>query len=207
MPTPLQRRRAETPSADSSRKRTSEVVLAEETAAGPSLGAVLAGLLRHPHRYLIQRWNWKSALLSSLVRGGIFFAVNLAAGWEAATAAFVTELVYRAATAGFYGALTQEFSRAQPAWQGTLAAMVLLPLVQHSLELAVHWARGTQMLYESLLASVAFTTLSTSFHCFVMRRGLLCVGEESRPLYVDLAQMPRALALFVAAPFQFLRRR
>lgn len=171
------------------------------TPDGPSLAEVVAGVLRHPYRRLIRGWNWKSALLSSLVRGGIFFAVNLAAGWDAAAAAFLTELVFRATTAGFYGAATQQLSRAQPAWQGTLGAVVLLPAFQHTLEAAAHWFRGTELLAASIAASVGFTALSTTFHCFVMRRGLLCVGEGSRPLRQDLAAMPKAVALFVASPF------
>ena len=174
--------------------------------SGASLGQILFGLIRHPYQRLIRRWNWKSALLSSLVRGAIFFAVNLTVGWEAATAAFLTEFVFRATTAGFYGALTQQFSRAQPAWQGMVGAVILLPVFQHSLEFAAHWARGTEALAASILASIGFTALSTSFHCFVMRRGLLCVGEGSQPLHRDLAKMPYAVALFVASPFVALWR-
>lgn len=36
---------------------------------GPSIGCVLRSLCRHPVRYF-RRWNWKSAVLSSLVRSG-----------------------------------------------------------------------------------------------------------------------------------------
>lgn len=176
------------------------------TGAGPSLREVVRGLVRHPYDRLIRGWNWKSALLSSLVRGAIFFAVNLAASLEAAVAAFLTELVFRAVTAGFYGAATQQLSRARPAWQGTLGAMILLPAFQHTLEAAAHWYRGTELLVASIAASVGFTALSTAFHCFVMRRGLLCVGEGSRPLHQDLLAMPRALALFVASPFVWVWR-
>ncbi len=39
-----------------------------------TLGAALAELVR--------RWNWKTALLSTLVRGSIFFSVNLTASWD-----------------------------------------------------------------------------------------------------------------------------
>ena len=66
---------------------------------GPSLAGVMLDVLRHPYQRLVRGWNWKSALLSSVVRGAIFFGVNLAAGWSAAGAAFLTEFVFRATTA------------------------------------------------------------------------------------------------------------
>ena len=176
------------------------------SAAGPCLLEVLRSFVVHPRATLLRRWNWKSAVMSSLVRASLFFFVNLTAGAEAAVAAFLTELVYRAMTSGFYGAITQGFSRVQPAWQATLGACVVLPLANHSLELLAHWLRGTERLWESIFASICFTALSTAFHVFVMRRGLLTVGEGSQSLWRDLAQMPRSVALFVAAPFVWVYR-
>jgi hypothetical protein len=177
-----------------------------QSPASPTLGAVLARFLRDPRRSLLARWNWKSAVTSSLVRGAIFFAVNLTAGWNAAWAAFLTELIYRAATSGFYGAITQAFSEVRPRRHGMLGAMVLLPFANHSVEFLAHWAGGTEKLGESIFASVCFTALSTAFHVFVMRRGLLTVGDGSQGLLADLRQMPRAVALFVAAPFLLVWR-
>lgn len=171
---------------------------------GPTLGEVLAELVRDPVNQLVRRWNWKSAVTSSLVRAAIFFFVNLTAGTDAAVAAFITEFVFRACTAGFYGCLTQHLTRAQPHWQGLLAALVLLPFFNHSLEFLAHWWSGTEKLGASIAASVAFTGISTAFHLFVMRRGLLVTGEGSQSLARDMAGMPRAFALFVAAPFVWL---
>ena len=162
----------------------------------PSLVRVLATLARHPLEQLVLRWNWKSAVLSSLFRSSLFFAANISAGPEAARAAFLTELAYRGVTAGFYGALTQAFRDARPAWAGMVAAMVLLPAVSHLLEFVVHWVRGTPNLTESLAWSVAFTALSTSFNLFAMRRGALTVGGDSGPLLRDLHRMPALLCAF-----------
>ena len=47
-------------------------------ADGPSLWDVLCSIVRDPIDQLIRRWNWKSAVTSSLVRAAIFFFVNLA---------------------------------------------------------------------------------------------------------------------------------
>ena len=65
-------------------------------------------------------------MLSSLFRAAIFFFTNLAAGWHAAVGALLAELALRAATSGFYGAVTEAFSEARPVWAAMAAAMVVL---------------------------------------------------------------------------------
>lgn len=171
-----------------------------------TLSAALLSVARQPVQRLLRRWNWKSAVMSSIARGLVFFAANLSAGPTAAAAAFSTELVLRMATSGFYGALTQSFRNVEPAWHGMAAAMILLPLVAHSLELGVHWWRGTAELATSMLASVAFTILSTAFNVFAMRRGALIVGGGSQSLSRDLQRIPRLTVEFVAAAVAVLRR-
>jgi len=164
----------------------------------PTVGAVFEGFLHHPVRNLVHRWNWKSAVLSSSFRAGIFFFTNLVAGWHAAVGALLAELALRAATSGFYGAVTESFSEARPVWAGMTAAMVVLPLFTHSLEFLVHWLRGTPKLGLSITASIIFTALSTSFNVYAMRYGVLTVGRKSKSLGEDLG---RILPLF----WQFLQ--
>lgn len=168
-------------------------------AVAPTVGAVFEGLLRHPVRDLIHRWNWKSAVLSSLLRAGIFFFTNLVAGWHAAVGALLAELALRAATSGFYGAVTEAFSEARPAWAAMTAAMVVLPLVNHSLEFLVHWLRGTPKLGLSITASVIFTACSTSFNVYVMQHGVLTVGGKSKSLREDLSRLLPLLRQFILA--------
>jgi hypothetical protein len=175
------------------------------TAPGPTVAAVIAGLVRHPGR-LLQQWNWKSAVVSALLRASIFFTVNLSSGRDAAKAAFVTEVCFRLATAGFYGGITSAFRLVEPEWKGMLAAILILPVVSHSLELLVHTLRGTPELAASILASVAFTVLSTSFNVFAMRRGALITGAGSEPLYRDLMRMPALCVAFVRLPLGALAR-
>jgi hypothetical protein len=173
---------------------------------GVSVGQVLLRFVREPGKYLLARWNWKSALLSALFRAGIFFFANLAAGLPAAMAAMSTELIFRGITSGFYGALTEGFSDAEPAWAAGLAAMVVLPLTGHSMELAVHWLRGTRNLAPSLTASVVFTALSTLFNLYAMKRGALIVGAGCESLVEDLQRMPRLVRDFILlAPRWMLR--
>ena len=144
-------------------------------------------------------WNYKTAILSALVRAAIFFAANAKAGADAATAAMITEFCFRLATSGFYGAITQRFRSVEPPLLGLLGAILLLPAVAHSLEFVVHTLRGTPELAASMIASVGFTMLSTAFNLFAMRRGALIVGEGTRTLVDDLRAMPRLVVLFVAA--------
>ena len=160
---------------------------------------VLAGIVAEPH-VLLQRWNWKSAVVSALIRATIFFTANLPGGTKAAVAAFSTEIVLRLATSGFYGGLTQELGRIEPEWKAMLAATVALPVLSHGLELAVHAMRGTPALLVSAGASAVFTVLSTSFNVFAMRRGALTTGDGSQPLHHDLRRMPALIAEFVAVP-------
>jgi hypothetical protein len=59
-------------------------------------------------------WNYKSAVTCAAIRGALFFAANVSAGWEAATGAFFAEFALRACMSGFYGALTQRIGRIEP---------------------------------------------------------------------------------------------
>jgi hypothetical protein len=158
-------------------------------------------LATHPYQLLIARWNWKSALFSSVLRALVFLCANLAAGWRAATGAMLAEFLYRALSAGFYGAITQALGEAEPAWAAGLAAMIALPLVSHSIELTVHVLRGTPKIVTSVIASVCFTAVSTLFNLYAMRRGALIVGHGSGSVADDLKRVPRLIAGFLAAGF------
>ncbi len=149
--------------------------------------------VREPRKYLLARWNWKSAVLSSWFRAALFFFVNLTAGLPAAMAAMSTELIFRGITSGFYGALTEGFRDAEPPWAGAVSVVVLLPVANHTLEFIVHWLRGTRNLVPSITASVVFTALSTLFNLYAMRRGALIVGTGRQSLWEDLLRMPRML--------------
>jgi len=162
-----------------------------------TVGRVLLRLLADPYSVLIKRWNWKSAVLSSLFRAAIFFFVNLCAGWPAALAAMNTELVFRSISSGFYGALTESFREAEPPWAATLAVALILPFANHSLEFLIHWMRGTRKLVPSIIASLSFTALSSVFNFYAMRRGALVVGEGRRSLVHDLRVMPALVLDFL----------
>jgi len=173
---------------------------------GVTVGGALLRLLRHPNEYLIKKWNWKSAILSTILRSMLFFFTNLIAGLPAALAAMTTEWVYRGVTAGFYGAITQALSDVEPPWAGALAVLVLLPIANHSVEFLVHWLRGTNRLYTSIGASVTLTALSSLFNYYAMRRGSFVVGQGRRALLHDLGQLPRLVVEFCLLPIRWVRR-
>ncbi|HEX4808601.1 MAG TPA: hypothetical protein VH325_06720 [Bryobacteraceae bacterium] len=136
----------------------------------------------------------------------IFFLCNLAAGWRAATGAMLAEFAYRGITAGFYGALTQLFRGVEPEWAATLSVIFLLPLISHSVEIAVHALRGTARLFTSIAASVIFTMISPAFNQYAMRRGVLIVGEGSGSMSSDLRRILPMIGSFLACGLVALHR-
>jgi hypothetical protein len=167
---------------------------------------VLRWMAFHPWEALGRRWNYKAAILSSTLRASLFAATNLSAGGDAASSAMITEFCFRFATSGFYGAMTQAFRRVASARTGTVVALMVVPLIAHSLEFVVHWGRGTVVLGPSIAVSILFTGLSTTFNLFAMRHGALIVGRGRQSLWSDLAAMPRLLALFVTTAARSVAR-
>ncbi len=173
--------------------------LGKSNSDSQTVGEALLGLFRHPIENMIRRWNWKSAVLSALTRGALFFFINLKAGFSAAVGAMSIEAMFYIAVAGFYGAICERFRRTRPAWLATLTMMVLLPAINHSLEFIAHWIGGTKKLTTSIIASICFSMLSAVFNLFAMRRGAFIVGEERQTLLDDFRQLPRIIFDFLAA--------
>lgn len=160
------------------------------------VGEALFELLTSPVR-LVKGWNWKSALLSALIRGAIFFVANLGGGVAAAAGALIIESSFYVVTAGFYGAILQSFRRVEPFWHGVLSVTIILPLLNHSLEFLLHWWGGTRKIAAGMIASVVLSLFSATFNLYVMRRGVLIVGAERQPFWKDLQRMPRLVIDFL----------
>jgi hypothetical protein len=167
----------------------------------PRVTAVWADVARRPYEYFVLRWNWKAALTSALLRGAIFFSVNLTAGRAAAYAALLTEFAYRIVFSGAVGALTEAFRASEPAWAAALTVSAVIPLISHLVEFCVHYLRGTPRVAASVAASVIFTFFSVLFNFYIMRRGFLLVGADRKTFLQDMAALPRLLAeFFLGAP-------
>jgi hypothetical protein len=141
-------------------------------------------------------WNWKSALLSAVMRAMVFLAINWTSGQKAAWTAMGVEFGYRILTSGFYGSLIQRFRKVEPAWKANLYVILLLPVVNQGLDLWVHWLNGTPKLAASVMASAAITVWAALFNLYAMRRGALVTGQDARPLKEDLRQLPVLVAEF-----------
>jgi hypothetical protein len=176
---------------------TPQVTDSVSIVASPTISEVMWELIHHPVDRVFQRWNWKSALLSLVMRGGIFFSVNLAAGLKAAISALVAEIIFRPVVAGYYGTLTQAFRNVYPVWQANLTIMLLLPIINHGLEYGVHRINGTQKLALSIIISMSFTALSALFNLFAMRHGIFVVGQDASPLFEDFKRLPVILVKFL----------
>jgi hypothetical protein len=164
---------------------------------GVPLLPVLHWACTHPVELFIRRWNWKSAMFSALFRGGIFFSVNLAAGWRAAVGAMLAEFAWRTATSGGWGAVTQMLRQVRPEWQSVLGAMLIVPSISHSIEFTIHYTRGTPMLARSIITSICFTQISNLFNLYAMRKGALLVGVDARPFGDDMMRVPSLVGGFL----------
>jgi len=167
--------------------------------SGRTIAEACAELGRHPIRSVMRRWHWKSAALSSLLRALLFFATSLAGGGGLAARAAVIEFVLRIPLVGVLAAVAQTVQDVEPAWAGVLVAMALIPALAHVAEFLVQWLVGTPDLAAGMIASVAMSMVSTVFTVFVMRRGVMIVGEGARPFGDDLRQLPRLLIAFALA--------
>ena len=163
-----------------------------------TLQTALLRLAASSRKQIFERWNWKAALFSSLVRGFIFLFANLRSGWRAAAGAMLAEWLFRAATSGYYGAITQALGEVEPEWQAIAGAMVLLPLLSHSLEFLLHRLRHTPHLAASLISSITFTMFSTLFNLYAMRRGSMVVGRGAPSLADDMRGLPCMIGGFLA---------
>jgi hypothetical protein len=171
-----------------------------------SVADAIRNIVTQPRRYLLDQWNWKSAVTSAVIRGLLFFATNISAGFQAATWALLLQFVYRAATSGFWGSITQAMRYAQPRWLAGLTVGVGLTALAHLLEFLIHWWGGTAELKRSVIVSIGFTVISNLFNLYVMQRNALVVGDEGDSLWKDMARMPRLIGGFVAWPFTVLLR-
>ncbi len=163
----------------------------------PRLSDLLCRLLLRPQQLLLL-WNWKSALLSMILRGPIFFAAAARHGWQAAMAALLAESIFCALSAGFYGAVVQILKDAEPQWLTGIFLTVAVPVTFQVLEYLLHWLRGTPHLRIAAIVSLVVSAVSALFNWYAMRRGTLLVGGEGGGFGGDLRRLPRLLLGFLA---------
>jgi len=163
----------------------------------PRFVDLLFQLVRRPQQLLLL-WNWKSALLSMILRGPIFFVAAVQRGLASAVAALFTESVFCVLSAGFYGAVVEILKDAEPRWLTGIFLTLVLPVTFQVLEYVLHWFRRTPHLRIAAVISMVVSGLSALFNWYAMRRGTLLVGRGAGGLGGDLRRLPRLLFGFLA---------
>ena len=180
-----------------------ESSVSSESAPRPRVHDVVCDLLLHPVRY-IRLWNWKSAVLSVILRGPIFVIASFRRGWEAVASALLVESVFCALTAGFYGTLVQALRDAEPAWLTAVLITLVIPAFYQVLEYLMQRAHGTPHLRAAEIASVITSALSALFNWYAMRQGAMLVGAEGKSLGGDVKRFPVLLYRFVLLPVRWI---
>jgi|SRR5579875_29269 len=150
--------------------------------------------------YLFTHWNWKTALVVGLIRGGACVAVLTGLTLHARQDFGLVEFAYVLATSGFASALQQQSLNVKDRRMGWFLCVVFIPFASLGLDVLCHlWINGIGGKQIGVIACL-FTLISAMFHWFIMSKGAMLVGEDSRPLLDDLLAMPKLAFLFVAEP-------
>ncbi len=175
---------------------------------------VIVELIRHPVDAMIIRWNWKSAVLSALLRAPIFFFTYLfnRDGLKLAIGAAAAQSVFRLIFGGVNGAIIQSFSRVEPAWHAVLTVPLILATFSHLIEFVVQTIYDNQTGVDgkgrAIMISVIVSAISAIFNLFAMRRGVLLVKDETQQsIWRDLKRMPWIAFEFISFPLVWRRRR
>jgi hypothetical protein len=166
---------------------------------------VLVQVGNHPLHFLLL-WNWKSALLSMVLRGPIFLGVTIRRGWHSIFETLLVESIFCVGTAGFYGAIVQTFRNAEPEWLTGVFLALIMPMCFQVLEYGMHYLRGTPHLKVAEIISVIVSALSGLFNWYAMRQGTMLVAGEGVSLGADVKRLPfLLLEFFILKPYRFFR--
>lgn len=194
--------------ADAFRKSTESILEAN------SLLSVLRRLARDPVRQIVLRWNWKSAVLSAILRSPIFFTSYALqkSGLGIAFGAMAAQFAFRTFSGGFSGSIIQSFSKVEPPWHAVLTIPLILAAFSHMAEYVVQTVfdsyTGVNGKRKAIAFSIFISIVSAVFNLFAMRRGVLLVKDESRhSIWRDLTRMPWVAFEFISFPIVWTRRR
>jgi hypothetical protein len=157
-------------------------------------------------RSSVPLWNWKSALLSVILRVPVFAIVTLRNGAEAVAGAILTETLVCAVYAGFYAALVQFLRNRKPVWLVATVIAVVLPALGQVFEYAVHTWHETPHRFVAVVVSSVLSALSSLFNWYAMKQGTLLVGEERSSFASDLRRIPVLIFRFILLGPRWLGR-
>ena len=156
---------------------------------------------------LIALWNWKSAILSIVLRVPVFAVATLRRGPEVVAAAVLTEAIVCGFNAGCYAAVVQAVRNRKPVWLTASLIAVGLPALGQVIEYGVHTWRGTPHRAAAVIVSTVLGALSSLFNWYAMKRGTMLVGNEGSSFSNDVRRMPLLIGRFLLlGPVWVLRR-
>jgi hypothetical protein len=156
---------------------------------------------------LLLLWNWKSALLSIMLRAPVFAIVTMRHGPEAVAAAVLTEAGVCAINAGWYAAVVQVLRNRKPVWLVATVITVVLPLSGQVIEYAIHAWHQTPHRVAAVIASTVLGAIASLFNWYAMKQGSMLVGDERSSFGSDLRRFPMLLLRFFLLAPRWLGRR
>jgi len=152
-------------------------------------------------------WNWKSAVLSIMLRVPVFALAAARRGLGAILLATLIEAAVCGFNAGCYAAVVQGLRDRKPVWLTALFISVILPAIGQVIEYQVHVWRGTPHAIPAVIVSTVLAALSSLFNWYAMKRGTLLVGGEGNSFSTDLRRIPLLLYRFLLLGPRWLLRR
>lgn len=151
-------------------------------------------------------WNWKSAVLSMMLRLPVFALATLRNGTEAVAGAVLTEAVVCTFYAGFYAGVVQFLRNRKPVWLVATVIAIVLPALGQVIEFTLHAWHGTPHRTVAVIISSVLSALSALFNWYAMKQGTLLVGRERSSFVTDLRRIPVLVFRFVLLGPRWLGR-
>ena len=156
---------------------------------------------------MIVLWNWKSAILSIMLRVPVFAVAAARQGLEATAAAIVMEALVCGFNAGCCAAIVQVVRHRKQVWLTALFISVGLPALGQVIEYEVHAWRGTPHRTIAVMVSTFLSGISSLFNWYAMKQGTLLMGDEGRSLSHDVSRIPKLVGdLLLIGPRWLIRR-
>jgi hypothetical protein len=150
---------------------------------------------------VLRLWNWKSAILSVMLRVPVFAIATMRRGPEAVAGAILTETAVCAINAGWYAAIVQILRNRKPVWLVVTVISVIVPLSGQVIEYAIHAWHETPHRVAAVVVSTVLGAIASLFNWYAMKHGQMLVGGERSSFASDLRSMPVLLfRFFLLAP-------
>ena len=151
-------------------------------------------------------WNWKSAILSIILRVPVFAVAAARHGPEAIALAAFTEAVVCGFNAGCYAAVVQVLRNREPIWLTAFIIGVALPTIGEIIEYQVHLWRGTPHTFIAVVISSVLSAVSSLFSWYAERRSLPLLGFVPRRWRQRLARNIRECCFLATGRFYKIPR-